>query len=67
LQARTAEIEAAKSAALKAEYAAEQATIAEARKLKEARSYDTLMDPDKMASNQYGGEVDYREVEDDFM
>jgi len=56
-----------KKAEAKAERDAEEARIAALRKEKEERSYDRLFDEEKMESNQLGDDVDYREIEDDFM
>ena len=56
-----------KEAALKkAQYAAEQAEKSRMEEEKEARSCENLMDSSNMTSNQLG-DVDFQDMEDDFM
>ena len=62
-QAILEEEKAARKAEFEEQKAAEKAHAA----AKAAQSYDGFMDAEKMTSNQYDANVDYREVEDDFM
>lgn len=65
--ARRVEIEQAEKEARKAAHKAEEALAKERAAERQAKSYDSLFDPENMETNKYGDDVDYREVEDDFM
>ena len=65
--ARKQQIAEEEKAARKAEHDAARAAEKEHAAAKAAQSYDGFMDAANMTTNQYGADVDYRDVEDDFM
>jgi len=64
--ARMAEEQKKEAALKKAQFAAEKAEKSRVEEEKEARSYENLMDSSNMTSNQLG-DVDFQDMEDDFM
>lgn len=53
--------------ALKLKHDAEAKDEQDRKEQKEARSYDNLMASDNMSTNEYGEDVNFQDVEDDFM